>query len=410
MSSAAAQIRRSVFAFQRFRQFYIAQTLGLLGDGFRLLAIPLLVFRLSHSALSTGVAYFCEIAPFALFSTVAGSLGDRLDRRMVMLLSNALRCTVMLAFAALYELRILTVADIYAGLVIVALAAAAFLGGQTASIPFLVGKDRGTEATAALSGAESFANLVTPVAGGALFAIFGPLPALLITAAGYFGSSVALWQIPSLGPERSGALPSHRDILADMRTGFGLLFGDRAMRALALAGFVINMLGFGAYAVLVPFLKRDFGATDRDVGIFFAISAAGAICGSILSTKLATRWVFGRALTVAYVIDAIVFLPVVVTRNMWVAGVFWALSNAVVQFEVSQIIGFRFRVIHEEFVGRVFGAVRLFVLCGIPPAAVGFGYIADHAGPRSAMALSAICYLVIAGVLVFVPVIRTETR
>ena len=399
MSSAAAQVRRSIFSVKRFRQYY-----------FRLLAIPLLVFRLSHSALSTGVAYFCEVAPFALFSVIAGSLADRLNRRSVMLASDAVRCAVMLAFAALYSLHLLTVPDIYAGLVIVALAAAAFLGGQTSSIPFLLGKERGTEASAALSGAENFANLITPIIGGALFALFGALPALLITAAGYFGSMIVLWRIPSLGPERASGLPSHREITSDIRTGFALLFGDRGLRALAFSGLVINMLGFGAYAVLVPFLKRDFGASDRDVGIFFGISAAGAICGSILSAKLATRWVFGRALTIAYLIDAVIFLPVVFTRNLWVAGVFWALTNAVVQFEISQIIGFRLRVIHEDYVGRVFGAVRLFVLCGIPVAAVGFGYVADHAGARLAMGISGLGYLLVAIVVGVIPAIRTETR
>ncbi|HEX5275312.1 MAG TPA: MFS transporter [Candidatus Rubrimentiphilum sp.] len=410
MSSANAQVRRSIFSVQRFRQYYFGQSFSLFGDGFRLLAIPLLVFHLSHSALSTGVAYLCELAPFALFSVIAGSLADRLNRRAVMLVSNAVRCAMMLLFAALYALHTLTVADIYAGLVVVAIAAALFLGGQTSSIPFLLGKERGTEATAALGGAENFANLVTPIIGGALFALFGALPALLITAAGYLASTIALWHIPSLGPDEASGLPSHREILSDIRTGFSLLFGDRAMRALAFAGLVINVLGFGAYAVLVPFLKRDFGASDRDVGIFFGISAAGAICGSILSTKFATRWVFGRALTTAYLIDAAIFLPVVLTRNMWVAGVFWALSNAVVQFEISQIIGFRLRVIREEYVGRVFGAVRLFVLCGIPPAAVGFGYAADHWGARLAMGISAAGYLLVALFVCTVPAIRAETR
>jgi MFS family permease len=410
MSSSKAQFRRSIFSVQRFRQYYIGQSLSLLGDGFRLLAIPLLVFRLSHSALSTGVAYLCELAPFALFSVVAGSLADRLNRRAVMLVSNAVRCAMMLLFAALYAVHALTVTDIYAGLVVVAIAAALFLGGQTSSIPFLLGKERGTEATAALGGAENFANLVTPIIGGALFAVFGALPALLITAAGYFGSMILLWRIPSLGPEAPSGLPTHREIVSDIRTGFALLFTDRAMRALAVAGLVINMLGFGAFAILVPFLKRDFGASDREVGLFFGISAAGAICGSLLSTKFATRWVFGRALTTAYLIDAVIFLPVVFTRNMWVAGIFWAIANAVAQFEISQIIGFRLRVIREEYVGRVFGAVRLFVLCGIPLAAIGFGYAADHWGARVAMGISAIGYLLVAMFVCAVPAIRSETR
>ena len=303
MSAAAAPFRRSIFSSRSFRRYFIGQTLSLLGDGFRLLAIPLLVFGITHSALSTGVSYVCELAPFALFSLVAGSLADRLNRRTLMLGADALRCAVMLAFAALYALHILVVPEVYGGLVIVSLAAAVFMGGQTPSIAFLIGKDRGTEAIAALSGAENFANLITPMIGGALFAIFGALPALLITATGYLCSLISLWQIRSLGPEQTSSLPRRREIVSDVKTGFRLLFSDRGMRAQAIIAFAGNMLGFGAYAVLVPFLKRDFGAHDHEVGIFFGISAAGAICGSLAAGKFATRWPFGRAITIAYLMD-----------------------------------------------------------------------------------------------------------
>lgn len=410
MSAAAAPFRRSIFSSRSFRQYFIGQTLSLLGDGFRLLAIPLLVFGITHSALSTGVSYVCELAPFALFSLVAGSLADRLNRRTLMLGADALRCAVMLAFAALYALHILVVPEVYGGLVIVSLAAAVFMGGQTPSIAFLIGKDRGTEAIAALSGAENFANLITPMIGGALFAIFGALPALLITATGYLCSLISLWQIPSLGPEQTSSLPRRREIVSDVKTGFRLLFSDRGMRAQAIIAFAGNMLGFGAYAVLVPFLKRDFGAHDHEVGIFFGISAAGAICGSLAAGKFATRWPFGRAITIAYLMDGLIFLPVIFARNMWVAGIFWALTNALAQFEIAQIIGFRLRVTPEAYVGRVFGAVRLFVLSGITPAVIVFGYVADHAGARAAIAISGFGYLAVAVSAFLSPAVRSETR
>src|SRR5690348_11284944 len=77
-TSAAA---RSVFASGSFRQYYAGQALSLIGDGLRTLAVPLLVYKLTGSALSTGISYICEIAPFALFGLVGGSLADRLDRR-----------------------------------------------------------------------------------------------------------------------------------------------------------------------------------------------------------------------------------------------------------------------------------------------------------------------------------------
>jgi MFS family permease len=162
--------------------------------------------------------------------------------------------------------------------------------------------------------------------------------------------------------------------------------------------------------VLIPFLKRDFHATDPHIGIFLGITAGGAICGSLFAGKFASRWPFGRALCVAYFVDAVIFLPVVFTRNMWVAGVFWALANACTQFEVAQIVGFRLRVTPPEMVGRVFGAVRLFVLCGMAPGIIVFGWIADHMSAHLAMNVAAGGYLVIAIAAIATPAIRDERR
>jgi MFS family permease len=380
------------------------------GDGLRTLAVPLLVYKLTGSALSTGISYVCEIAPFAVFGLIGGSLADRLDRRALMIGTDVVRCAIMALFALLFAAHELTVPMIYGGLVLLSICAAVFLGGQSSSIPFLLGRDRGTEAVAALNAAENTSNLVTPVLGGALFTLFGPLPALALNAATYLLSQFSLARIPTLGPETRSGIPSVRHVIDDVKLGFGVLFRDRGMRAQAMVSFALNVFGFGGYSILIPFLKRDFHATDQHVGIFLGISAAGAIAGSLFAGRFATRWRFGHALCVAYVVDAVLFVPVVVTQNMWIAGIFWGIANACAQFEVAQIVGFRLRVTPEELVGRVFGAVRLFVLCGIAPGVVAFGFIADRFGPHTAMWVAAVGYLAIAFAAVASPAIREERR
>lgn len=401
---------RSIFASRSFRQYYTGQTLSLVGDGLRTLAVPLLVFKLTGSALSTGISYVCEIVPFALFGLIGGSLADRVDRRTLMIGADAVRCTVMALFALLFARHALSIGMLYGGLVLVAICAAVFMGGQASSIPFLVGSRAGTQAAAALAAAENTSNLITPIAGGAMFSFFGPLPALAVNAATYFFSQLSLARIPTLGPEECSGMPSLRHIRDDIRLGFGFMLKDRGMRAQAFASLVLNVFGFGGYSVLIPFLKRGFGASDPQIGIFFGISAAGAVCGSLFAAKFAHRWPFGRALCVAYFIDALIFVPVVLTGDMWVAGVFWALANACAQFEVAQIVGFRLRVTPPETVGRVFGAVRLFVLCGMAPGVVAFGWIADRFTPHVAMDVAAVGYLVIALAAIASPAIREETR
>ncbi|MGA9418741.1 MAG: hypothetical protein WBV40_06280, partial [Candidatus Cybelea sp.] len=56
----------SVFASRTFRLYFAGQSLSFIGDGLRLLSVPLLAFHLTHSALSTGTALICEVAPYSL--------------------------------------------------------------------------------------------------------------------------------------------------------------------------------------------------------------------------------------------------------------------------------------------------------------------------------------------------------
>ncbi len=409
-SPTTSSAQESIFRSRSFRLYYSGQALSVIGDGLRTLAVPLLVYKLTGSALSTGVSYVCEIAPFSIFGLVGGSLADRLDRRTLMIATDAIRCCVMTAFALLFATHLLTIPLLYGGLVLISVCAAVFLGGQASSIPFLLGKDRATQAVAALATAESVSNLVTPAIGGALFSVLGPLPALAVNAGTYLWSQLVLSRIPTLGPEKVSGLPRPRDIKNDIALGFRFVFADRGMRAQAFCSCALNLIGFGGFAIIIPFLKKTFGATDPQVGIFFSIAAVGAMCGSLVAGRIAGRWPFGRMLCVALALDGTLFIPVVLTHNMWVAGTFWALANGCAWFEISQIIGFRLRVTPEAYVGRVMGVVRLIVLVGMAPGILGFGYLADRYSPHFAMTVSAIAYLLVAFIAISVPAIRNERR
>jgi MFS family permease len=261
-----------------------------------------------------------------------------------------------------------------------------------------------------LLAAENTSNLVTPAIGGALFAYLGPLPALTINALTYLGSQLSLVSIPSLGPERTTGLPTLRHLLSDIALGYRALWADLGMRAQAFVAFSINIFGFGCYAILIPFLKKGFDATDQQVGFFFAISAVGAIGGASVAAHYADRWPLGRSLTLAYLLDALFFIPVVLVSNIWLAAFFWASSNALANFEIAQIIGFRMRVTPEHMVGRLMGAVRLLVLAGIAPSVMFFGWVADHRSPHVAMAIACIGAAVVAVGALFTPAIRNESR
>ena len=400
----------SVFRNRSFRLFYAGQAFSYVGDGLRLIAIPLLVYHLTGSALSVGITYALELGPFVIFGLVGGSLADRLDRRTLMIACDVVRFAVMALFAIGFARGFLTVSLLYIGIAAISVAAAVFMGGQSSSIPFLIGKDRATQAVSALMGAEQLTQTVLPPVGGAMFALVGPLPALIVNALTYAISQASLASIETLGPEAPSGPPSFAQVVRDVGIGFSFLWNDVALRSLSFVSLVLNFFGLMTGAVFIPFLKRDFGASDQIVGYALGVGAIGAVIGSYLAGRIPKTWPFGRVLLCAYALDGVVFVPVMFTHSLAVAIVFLTISNACVLFEIGQIVGWRMRVIPEDLVGRVFGAARFVVLVGTVPGALIGGALADRFGPRTSIVVSGIGYLSLALAVPAIGAIRRERR
>ncbi|MGI8577319.1 MAG: MFS transporter [Nocardioidaceae bacterium] len=68
-----------------FRHYWWARVLSTSGSVITLIALPVLVYRMSNSALLTAVASALEAAPYLFFGLFAGALADRMDRRRLMI-------------------------------------------------------------------------------------------------------------------------------------------------------------------------------------------------------------------------------------------------------------------------------------------------------------------------------------
>jgi len=400
--------RSGAFRSPAFTRFYLGQALSYLGDGLRTIAIPLLVFKLTGSAVSLGVTFALEITPFALFSLVGGSLADRLERRKIMLVCDGVRFTIMLLFALAYATHLLTLPLLYAGVVLLAICGAIFLGCQSPSIPYLLGKDGAKSAVAALFATEQGVNLIAPPVGGALFNLVGPMPALALNALTYLTSQVSIASVKDFGPERPSGLPDFGEIAADVVAGWRFVMRDAALRTLTFAQLVMNAFAVMGFVVIIPYLKREFSASDQLVGLAFGAISIGTVIGSVVSGR--TQWPFGKALTLAFVFDSLCWSPTIWTRSLPVAIVAMTVSAACGIYAVSSLVAWRMRIIPEEMVGRVFGVIRLVVIIGMLPGSLAGGVISDRYGTRAAMLISTIGYAALAIGLFTMKSLREDKR
>ena len=399
-----------VFSNRSFSLFYTGQALSFVGDGLRLVALPLFVYDLTHSAQAIGITLALELGPFAVFSLVGGSLADRVDRRRLMIACDFVRFATLAVFALGAAFGFLKLWMVYAGISTIAVAAAIFIGGQASTIPYLLGKDRATQAYSALIAAEQTSNMIFLSIGGALYTEIGPVVAFSVNAFTYLCSQIFISRVETFGPDEPARVPHPGHVIADVRLGFRFLLQDAAMRTVACNSLIFNFFGFMTAAVYIPFLKLDFHASGTVIGIGFGIGAFFALLGSSFAGHVPGHWKFGQMMIVAYAVDGLLFMPVMFTHDLVVALAFFAITNGVVVFEISQIIGWRVRVTPEEMVGRVTAAARLVALCGTVPGAMIGGWLGDHHGPRSAIIISGFGYLLMSAIVGLSPAMRREAR
>jgi predicted MFS family arabinose efflux permease len=318
------------------------------------------------------------------------------------------RFAIMALFTLAVWRGVLSLPLLYTGVFLLAVCAAIFLGAQSSSIPYLLGKDRAKAAVATLVATEQGVNLIAPPLGGAIFGLAGALPALAINALTYLTSQVSLATVSSFGPENPGGFPTPADIGRDVAAGFRFLFADGVMRTLTLSSTAMNAVAIFGFVAMIPYLKHEFGATDQLVGLAFGCFSLGSVAGSVLAGR--THWPFGRALVIAFLVDALAWLPVIWAPTMALAVGAITICAACGAYEITAIVSWRMRVIPEELIGRVFGVVRLLVLSGMVPGSILGGMIADRWGTRTVMGISGVAFLLLALALASSARVRAERR
>src|SRR5512142_341551 len=87
----SSYMNRRLFHNSNFVALWIGQAISSIGDYFTLLAIPIFVNRLTGSVMLVGFSFISTALPALVLGPVAGVFVDRLDRRLVMIVSDLLR-------------------------------------------------------------------------------------------------------------------------------------------------------------------------------------------------------------------------------------------------------------------------------------------------------------------------------
>lgn len=166
-----------------------------IGDWLYLVAVLVVVYAESSSAVLLGIVGAARILPYVLLSVPAGIVADRFDRRMVLLVTDVARGILMLVLVAAVMLDAPTIAIV--GLSILAACFSTFFGPAIAALlPMLVDESDLGPANSAWATLDNVAFIVGPALAGILLASGGLEIAFLLNAVSFAVVAVVLWRLP----------------------------------------------------------------------------------------------------------------------------------------------------------------------------------------------------------------------
>jgi MFS family permease len=157
---------------------WIGQLLSDTGSQIGLLAYPLLILALTHSAVLAGVVGTARSIALLCLQLPAGALSDRLDRRLTMVVCDVMRTVLLALLAILIVVHLASWPVVLIVCVVEGGAGAIFNPAATAALPGIVADSQLEEAWAATEGRSYAASLAGPALGGVLFGLGRAVPFL----------------------------------------------------------------------------------------------------------------------------------------------------------------------------------------------------------------------------------------
>lgn len=272
------------------RRLALARAISLTGSAASFAALNFLIYEKTQSPawIAATMVVTWGTAGFAVL--FAGSLGDRFDRKRVMVLSDL---GGALAFGAMTFIS--EPAPLLAVAFLSALAESPFLAASAAAIPNLVDeKDLGW-ANGLLMLGRNLGIIVGPLIGGTMIAAFGAGTVFGMNALSFVVSAALVWSIQA--KFSSGASGEAED--SSLTAGMRFVARDRVLRAMTLA-FIPIQFGQGLSIVADVPLVTLFGVGAMGYGALIAFWGGGSIVGS-----LAGRFLHRRIEPVAFAFGSI---------------------------------------------------------------------------------------------------------
>lgn len=285
-----------------FRLLFASQFVSALGTMVSYVAVPWQLYQLTHSNGQVGLLGLVQLVPVVACGLLGGAVADRLDRKRLLIGSEALMALCLLGLLANALASVPSVPAIYA-LVAVLQGASGFHRPALEALTQKLARSDEYAAVAALSSLRStFSMVAGPMLAGLLLLGGGAVAAYLFDLATFIVAMLLLARIPRERVQSAPRQGEPTELLADFAEGLRYAWKKPELMGTYIVDIVA--MAFAFPVALFPAMAEAYGRTES-VGWLVSAMSIGAFGIALFSgwTSKVTR--HGRAVVIAATVWAL---------------------------------------------------------------------------------------------------------
>ncbi|MFB7084452.1 MFS transporter [Streptomyces sp. NPDC056296] len=389
-----------------YRRLWSSTIVTAVGSQLTAVAVPKQIYDITGSSAWVGAASLAGLLPLIVFALWGGAVADTVDRRKLLLVTNAGIAVTSL----LFWIQAATGVESVAALMLLLALQQAFWGlnapARSASIARLVPEEELPAANALGSTVMQTGQVVGPLLAGVLIPFVGLPELYLIDALALCVTVWAVYGLPALPPLSGTAV--RRAGVREVVAGFRYIAGHKVLLLSFLADIVAMVLGMPR--ALFPQLAAETYAPYGEglaLGLLFAAIPIGAVAGGLFSGTFSRARRHGWMVIGAVVVWGAAITGFGLSGSLWLAVAFLAVAG------LADMVSMVFRgaillsAATDDMRGRMQGVFTVVVAGGPRLADVLHGGAGSAFGAREAVAGGGLLVVVVMlGLAAAVPALR----
>jgi len=407
---------------KNFWLYSLGRLVSLIGSGIQMIALPLYILDQTGSGTLMGTFALLSMVPSLLVSPVAGVLGDRMNRKKIMVNMDFLRGFIILFMAySAYE-GWMGITYLFTAQIFISIIDSIFGGSTGAMLPDLVPMDYLTKANSLNASITSISNIIGPILGGIIYGFGGIKFVFLINGISFILSAVSELFITYKPHFSEKAVITVKSTFLDIKEGLIFIKGKKGLKELFLFAMFSNFLLAPIFMIVFPYIMRqEIGFSSQQYGISESAFTVGILIGSVLMATFFSKITGKKSMSIGLIAESLIFFvisvlffPQVVSGlggaswtffiilyiNMMVIGLFNAFVNIPINTNLQKMTPANLR-------SRVFTVLGLIAQGAVPIGSFIFGILLDIMEGYQLMLFSSVASALM--VVVFLKVAPDET-